>query len=318
MPVVPVDSQVSVAPAALGGEHVPRRIGATEETFGAGGPRPNLDGLADVAAQLYQRQKRVSDSVAVMGAAAQTSALANTLSEHARSQMGTNAYHAVDDVATTWQDQTSKIEMGLANDDQKLAFRQHVASEWNSLNAVVQNHVSNQHRVVAQQAVDGYMAQQGEKALQNAPDPSPAGQLAVSEAVANTRAAIMQYGANEGQDPDYTKAHADEAVSKLHDAVVKRMMGMAQDGQQPVMAQAYYEAHKNEMFSTTSDTLNALIAKKSVEGTAQQQADSIKKQVLSLPDGILEDRGDGGTTPRRDDARRARARRGAVAPVVCR
>ena len=290
MPIVPVQSQPSVEPAALAGEHVPRRIKAEDETFGGGAAsyRPNLQGLADIADQMYQKQKRMSDQVAVMGAAARSSALANTLGEHARSQMGTASYGAVGDVQKAWQDQTSKIELGLSNDDQKLAFRGHAESEWNSLNAIVQNHVSNQHRVVAAQAVDGYTAQQGEKALLNASDPSPAGQMAVSEAVANTRAAITQYGESQGQDPAYTKTHADEAVSKIHGAVLTRMLGSVGDGEQPTMAAQYYALHKDEIVEPEARRFDGLIAKKSVEGTAQQQADAIKRQSTTLSDAMTQ------------------------------
>jgi hypothetical protein len=290
MPTVPLQSQPSVGPAPLAGEHVPRRVAATDETFGGGAAsyRPELQGLADIADQMYREQKRRSDQVAVMGAAAQSSALANTLSEHARSQEGTASYGAVNDVQKAWQDGTSKISMGLANDDQKVAFQGHASSEWNSLNAVVQNHVSNQHRIVAGQAVNGYTAQQGEKALLNASDPSPAGQMAVSEAVANTRAAIMQYGDSQGQDPTYTKVHADEAVSKIHGAVLTRMLGSVGDGEQPTMAAQYYALHKDEIVGPEAARFDGLIAKKSVEGTAQQQADVIKKQSMTLSDAMTQ------------------------------
>ena len=280
---VPVISQPSTDLAPLGGEHVPRRIASTEETFGGGevGFRPDLRGLADVAGALYAQQKRRTDQVATLSAAGQVSTLETSLAEHAKSQLGMNAYHAVDDVTDAWQKGTAAIGATLANDDQRAAFQTVVQSHWNSLNSIFQTHVSTQHLLVAAQAVDGYTRAEANAALVNYTDPQR-----VDEAVANTRAAITQYGASEGQDPTYTKVHADEAVSKIHSAVIARMVGSVGDGEQPEMAAKYFKAHQAELLGPEAAKWDGLIAKNSVEGAAQQQGDAIVKQATSLQDAL--------------------------------
>lgn len=255
------------------------RVGT--DTFGGAPAVPDASGLTDAVHDIYQEQKRKTDQVAVLSAAGQVSGLENSLATHARTQMGTNAYALPDTVSAEWQKHIADIGNGLNNDEQRLAFNNVVQSHWNSLDEIVQNHVADQHKVVDKEATDGYMANEADAAISNYTNP-----LRVGEAIANQAAAIRGYGERNGQDPAYIQAHVAEMTSKMHVAVIDRMLANVSDGEQPQMAKSYYDAFKSQIVGPEAARVDSLIGKKSVEGTAQQQADAIKKQATTLQDGL--------------------------------
>lgn len=271
MPVVPIADGTNVATRPFA---APR---ASTDVFGGAPAVPDLSGLASEVHDLYQEQKRKSDQVAVLGAAGAVSNLETTLATQTRQQLGLNAYGAPDAVSKAWQSGISDIGKGLVNDDQKLQFQSVVQSHWNSLNDVVQNHVASQHKVVDQEATDGYTAAEANAAVANYMDP-----LRVHEAVQNSAAALRAYGERNGQDAAYTDAHVAENTSKIHVAVIDRMLANDQD----LAAKKYYDTVKDQIDGQQLPQVDRALELGSSRAESQRQARTIMQGTTTRSDAL--------------------------------
>lgn len=271
MPIVPVLNTPDVTPRPI----TPQRV--TPDEVGGIPNVPDSSRLADTVTQIWQEQKRKSDQVAVMGAAADVSNLETTLSTQTRQKLGINAYSAPDDVAKAWTAGVSTIGKGLTNDDQKLAFANVVQSHWNSLNETVQNHVAQQHKVVDAQNTDAYTSAEANAALEHYMDP-----LRVSEAVGNSAAALRAYGERNGQDPEYTAAHVAENTSKIHVGVIDRMLANGED----ISARKYYDTVKDQIEGSQLPEVDKALKLGSSRAEGQRQAVQIMATTTTRADAL--------------------------------
>lgn len=273
LPVVPISEGVGVASRPIAD------LRASTDTFGAAPAIPELSGVANEARSLYEEQKRKSDDVAVLNAATDVSNLETTLATHARSQLGTNAYAVPDQVQEAWQKGVSQIGKGLTNDDQQLAFNRVVANHWTALNATVQEHVAQQHKVVDQQATSGYTEAEMNAAVANYMDP-----IRVSESIGNSAAVIRAYGERNGEDPEQVKALIAENTSKIHVAVIDRMLANDQD----LAAKSYYDTVKDQIDVQQAAAVDRAVQIGSSRVAAQKAADDIMKRTTTRAEALEE------------------------------
>jgi hypothetical protein len=241
-------------------------VRTSPEAFGAAPAVPDGSGLADQFHAIWQDEKRKADQVAVLGAASQVSQLETDLSTHVRSQLGTNAFTAPEDVQKAWNDTVSKIGSSLTNDDQKLAFANIVQSHWSSLDGVVQNHVATQRRVVDDDRTNSYLASEANAAVQNYTDPQR-----VALSIQNQQAAIRDHANRNGLPKEWVDAHTLEAASKTHVAVIDRLLANDQD----ISAKEYYDAVKDQIEGPEATQVDRALEIGSSRGEAQRQARTI-------------------------------------------
>ena len=200
---------------------------------------------------------------------------------HARSQEGANAFGLPEEISQQWKDGSSAIAETMTNPQQKLAFQEQAASHWGSLNEAVQMHVADQRKVYAGQVYDGYLSSEANAAVASYTDPAR-----VALSIDRRKAAITDHAEQFGIAPQERDKAIAQMTSDTHVTVLNEMLASTQDAEQPTMAKAYYDAHQGEIIGPKAAITQALVAKKSLEGAAQQQGDAIYKSATSLDDAL--------------------------------
>lgn len=261
MPTVPVSRgpEVSTAPLA--------RADAPVESFGGGAADhvPQLEGAADIAANIYQRQKQETNQVAVLDAVGKATDLSTKLTITARSRMGKDAFTTPDEVKTAWDTGTSEIEQGLSNDDQKLAFAQAKQSRWEALNGAVQSHVATQHQVVSDEASKGTLTALQSDLLANYNVPATR-----DMDLAQIAGTLKLWGAHNGLPDEAIAANVAEATSKMHVAVIQRMLA-----NEDLNAKDYFAQVKDSITGQDITAVEKDVHLGSSRGESQKQADAI-------------------------------------------
>lgn len=272
MPTVPNISgpQVALRPIPGAREGVDEQVNSPLEAFGGGQAARGIDvsPLAAQAKQIFEEEKQKADNTAILGAAAQLSALETSLTVKTRQRMGQDALSAPDDVAKEWQAATQQIQGSLANDTQRAAFAHYETQHWANVDSVVQHHVADQTQALGAQVVDAYIANETNATLQNGtPDRA-------AQATANIRAVIKDHLNKKyaGQIPEgVLDQEQRESVSKLNVAFIQQLIGngnIATAGQ-------YLAAHRDEIAGAQLGPLEKTIAHGEILHQAQQQRDAI-------------------------------------------
>lgn len=277
MPQVPTIGGPRVATAPL------PQVRAPLETFGGGSADhvPDLSGLLDTALAIHADQTRKANQLAVQDAGAKIVDAGTSLELEAQQRLGKDAFGAIDDAKAKFDKANGEIESGLKTDEARLAYRNIAQSRWNTLNQVVQHHVAQQHKVYDTETTNGLLLGLADSTVQNFQHPD-----VVALNIAQMTGAIRDAGQRNGEPAELIAAHVAENTSKMHVAVIDRMLANVGDGEQPRQAQAYYDAHKGEIVGPQAAQVDSLLARKSVEGTSQQQADAIAAKSPDLTDAL--------------------------------
>lgn len=244
------------------------------EAFGGGRANPGIDTqpLADQAKSIFEDEKRKADEVAQTNMGAQLSDLETKLTVATKQRMGSDAFGAPEDVSKAWNDATQKMQAGLTNDDQRIAFGRMAAMHWDALNSSVQNHVADQRRAYDGQVTDSYITNERNAGLVSG-DPAR-----VSLSIDNQRIAVAKHLQRIGA-PQETVDQATAAVaSTTHVAYISQLLGSGND----LAATQYFQANKGQIVGSQLGPIEHDLEAGSVLGEGQRRSDLITKDAPTL------------------------------------
>lgn len=281
MPVVPTTTQPQVGLRPLGAPRVDTR--APAEVFGGGEAADGIDltGATRVLASVFEDERRKADQVAVLDADSRAWQLEKSLfhdpEKGAFSVRGRAAIDAGDQAMTSYTKGLSEIENSLTSDAQKAAFRARAQSRQVGLDGQVQNHVSGEIRRYDDSTYTAALANRVEQAALAFSDPAK-----LAELVSEQRAIVRDYAARTGMPPEVTAQQETAAVSKVHVAVVERMLANDQD----LTASQYAKDHKTEIAGSDITTIEKALEEGSLRGAAQRKGDEIMATAKTRTDGL--------------------------------
>ena len=232
------------------------------QDYGAG-LAPGLSDVSQVTMAIHQDAKQKANRVAIEDATNQLGAWEATAMPAALQVRGKAAFGLPDKVLPDYDKTAQKIEDGLADPEQKQAFRLMAADRRNGVNKALQSHMGAEYRTYndqvftdgitnSQQAVGLYYADEGR----------------VNTELDRQAYAVQSYAQQNGLPPEWEQATKAKVISQSHSTVIDRMLADEND----TGAKAHFDRYQAEM---TPDAQAAALKALDVAGTrAQSQAEA--------------------------------------------
>jgi hypothetical protein len=233
-------------------------------------PEPiDISKITEVAAQIHDQEKDKADRVALMGAQSKLSALETDLlhgKEGVLNRRGENAFGTPEVAQERWNKATSEIEMGLANDRQKEAFRRAQIERWDNVNGAVQRHVAKESQEHAAKEFDSFLETERDGILANYMDGDR-----VKAGIARQVAAIKDFAADYGLGEEQLEESISKVVGATHLGVLEMMTANDQD----ILASQYYQQNKDQIAGKFRAKIEKDLEESSLRGKSQRDSDDI-------------------------------------------
>lgn len=290
MPQIPVYGQPTVTPQPL--PNVRLNPNAPEGAFGIPKESP-LGGMQQVAAAIYEDERKKANTTAVLGAAAdltkQHTELLYGPPGHpelgALNQHGENALAVPDQVQQAWQKTVSDISAKqLHNDDQREAFARMVNDYGASLFEAVQRHVSTEMDQLHDQNTRDFLTNERASAVSNWQDPA-----FIERSIARQTAVLKVQGQRKGWTPDELKQAIGDAKSQTY----LRTLEVMAANHSP-MTKDYYTAHQKDFQADDAARAAGLEKESSTRQQGFAEADRIvgiatdRQNAMELAKGITD------------------------------
>lgn len=279
MAMVPVFDQPQVRDQAL--PQVREENVATTSTFGGG---PTLDsttqavvGTADTAQKIFDQERKKADNLALTDFNTKLTQLKNSLIYDPKSGLmtrkGKDAFGAPEEFGTQFDQGVETLKGSLSNDEQRQMATHYVAQHKAELDTDIQKHVFAESKAFDNETTESGIAAAQDDATLNYHEPEK-----ISNAIATQKAIIMDYAARNGLPPEAVKMKLEEAASKTHGEVIKRMLANGEDQN----ASEYYKQIKSDVSGADSIHLEKSLEEGSVRGQSQRISDDIMTKGLSM------------------------------------
>jgi len=270
---------------------------------------PSIDsgqtlGVAEKAvAEIYQKQLNDANQLATLDAENQLSSFAADLLEDPEkglfNRRGKEAFGIHKEAQAAWKQKIAEIESNLANDTQRLAFRQRSSALWNNVNVRLLRHTSQEALKYDNEETKAFLVNRDNDISNFYQDAEK-----VKELIAEKRAAIADYASRNGLSEDSRALMLDRSTSEAHEIVIQRML----DGNQDVAAKKYFSEHKTEIADKDiRRNIEKIIEEGSLRGEAQRKADRIVERASTMTEALAEVRKIKDVDVRDETRRRVRA-----------
>jgi hypothetical protein len=158
----------------------------------------------------------------------------------------------------------------LANDEQKLAFRQMAQSRREKVLGWADSHEAKQMKV--------FEAQEFEAGLESSKERGSVDTANIGIETTFLRQSIMERGESEGWSPEVIKQELQKHESDLHARSINRMVTEGND----LDAQAYFKEIKKDLDPDVATKISKVLEEGSLLGEGQRRADAIMGKGLSM------------------------------------
>jgi hypothetical protein len=265
-----------VSPAAIPGVRVPTNAPAA--AFGVEQPL-DLSGLEEHALRIHQRETEKADQVALLGADNQLAAVQSSLHASAVQRHGRDALGATADVTAEWGRKLSDIEGTLGTDQQRLAFRQIAGRRLDALRNAVELHAAQESDQYTRDQTQDGLTNRVVHAVENYTNPAM-----IAQQVTEAKDIVRTFGAHMGWSAETLQQQATEWTSRIHSAVIDRMLANGQD----LAAIAYRQQHAGELSGEWATKADQALEIGSVRGLAQRETDRITATATDMPAALAE------------------------------
>ena len=225
MPTVPRASDERLRTQPI--PSVRRQNYATEETFGGGAAAAKTaeatSKFLDTGQKIILEQRKQADTLAVLEASSKLSAEENRLlydqKQGAFLKLGKDAFDLPEQVMGDYDKISTDLESGLANDDQKIAFRRQALAHRASIDEQIQRHVATQIKKYDADSTESYITNERQAAALNSTDLNRIGL-----SIGRQTDSIRGYAQRNGLPDSWTDAQVQEAESKTLRGVIERMI----------------------------------------------------------------------------------------------
>lgn len=233
------------------------------EAFGGGQSAANLtaanEQMTTHAQQYAYEQQSKANQLATQIADRQAADLETSLQTKVMQMRGKDAFGAPDFASDQWDKGTQKINDGLANDEQRMAFQRMSNARWESLNKFTQLHMAKESQDLDTSETNGYIQSSRNVAVLNAFDDQR-----LQDELSRQKAVYQDYAARNGlSGTDTEKEKLAEIASGTYRDVIQARLTNGMDDK----ARELFDASKGAM--TAQDQL-------SVE-SALRQSDLLEK-----------------------------------------
>lgn len=266
---------------------VKQNVNVSSETFGGGQALQDViqpaNQLARQAIELEDKHRKQANDMAILEADEKMSRAVNTLlydkDGGAMNAKGKNAFGLPDYVYGAFDENASKIENELANDEQKAEFRKRVLSRKGGFDRQIQMHVSNEGYKYDQQLTESYIKNERDSALSNFHNLE-----AVSLSVLNQRDAIRKNAERNGVSPDVLEQRLKSEQSKT----LLGVMGNAIESDDYEMSKSHYDKLKSLMTPEDRQKAKSMLDAQGKKIESVNLADSIVAKYGDDMQGALE------------------------------
>lgn len=269
MPTIPRLNAPQVTPNALPNARFTVRM--SDAPYRALGEAINQVG--QTVDTIYREQKDKADALAVMEADRKLSEWENRriydAEQGALNVKGRDAMALPDTVLPDLDTTIGEIEAGLANDEQRLAFRRMAIARRTDVDRLLQRHVAREFEAYDAAATDAYLANSVEAAAANYTNPE---RIAVE--LDRQRAALLSRAARTGEAAEVTQQKLAAFTSNTHVAVIGRMLAAGEYRG----AREYLEANRDDIAGTAMADVEKAVRAGGVRAESQAQADAIMAQ----------------------------------------
>lgn len=227
-------------------------------------------GLIQNAIQIEDKERQKANQLAVLEADQKLSALETRLlydkDSGAMNVKGKDSFGLPDTVMPSYDKEVDVILNGLANDDQKNAFKRSVMARRGDIDRQLQRHISREGMQYEDQLTQSYIANEQNAALKNFHDE---GRVGLS--IDRMRASITQYADRNGLPQEYVKQKIQETESQTYSSVISKIL----DGGDDLAAKAYYEKYQDRLTGQDQQKVAKLLEAGTLAGESQRQSDSL-------------------------------------------
>lgn len=194
-----------------------------------------VSNVAHVVNQVQQEEQRKADQAAFMEADRNTDTVSNDLLKQAQSKQGKDAIGITPELMQNFDREAGKIESGLKNDRQKIAYRQSINNRRSQLQRSFDSHEGVQRESYYAKSREDYKDQAHINAVTNFQDPAR-----VEQEIDKVRATVDQ---TPGIDEKQRASELGKRRSDIYAGVVDRMLSNDLVGQ----AESYYKTVKDRV-----------------------------------------------------------------------
>lgn len=256
----------------------PEMLGASAQSLQRFGR--NLQQAGSQFGQIAYRIQERDNADRVMRAEAALKTGETDLHNTVKNRRGHNAIGATHDAAKWWQEAEKKYSEPLTNDAQQRAFRELVLKHKTSSLSYVSEYEAKQRRQSLLDSSRASIASSIDAAA--AAYDSPEAVNLNRKRVVSTVSAVAKL---EGWDPETAKQQQATNLTMLHKRVIE-----AQLEDDPLKAEEYYQAHKEDIKGSDRAVIKEKIRQASTLGKAQKEADRIMAKVPKTTDQLAEAR----------------------------
>lgn len=254
MPTVPrLERAVETAPLR-GGQLSPVPSGA----FG------NMDQAFGAAESMMVEERKKADQLAVLDGDVKNSSFETSLMHDPErgllNRRGKDAFGIYDEAKSAWDKHVQETEKSLANDGQKIAFRNRATARWSDIDRQIKRHVSTEGRQYDDTVTESWITNERTAAALNYQDGER-----VKTSISTQKAVLADHAKRNGLPAEWLKLKTMEAESKTHITIIERMLDNGQDE----AAQGYYQANKDGLGASAGD-IEAKLSAAVTEGKASR------------------------------------------------
>lgn len=257
---------------------VGRTPAAGIESFGGGSGNvvQGLAKIANVADDIYQKEKEKADDIAVQEARNAATLKETELlysKDGALNKKGKDAFGQIKRVDDEYQKFSSEIMDGFSNEEQKAKFKKYSDEHYTAVNRTLTNHVSNEMIRHENNVAGALIDNESNAAALAYNDPNRIG-IAIGTQVET----LKKLGASNGWSPEELKQKQDQVVSRTHAGVIKSFL----DNDKEMDAENYFK--NNKEFINDKEVLSQVeqqVEIGSIRKKSQTYVDDAMKKGLS-------------------------------------
>jgi len=257
---------------------VGRTPSASIESFG-GGSGNVLEGaakIANVANDIYQKEKVKADDIAVQEARNAATLKETELlysKDGALNKKGKDAFGQIQRVDEEYQKFSSDIMGSLTNDEQRAKFKKYNEEHYTAVNRTLTNHVSNEMIRHENNVASSLIDNESNAAALAYNDPNR-----INMALNTQVETLKKIGASNGWSPEELKQKKDQVISRTHAGVIKSFL----DNDKEMDAEKYF--NENKEFINDKEVLSQVeqqVEIGSIRKKSQEYTDNAMKKGLT-------------------------------------
>jgi len=257
---------------------VGRTPSASIESFG-GGSGNVLEGaakIANVANDIYQKEKVKADDIAVQEARNAATLKETQLlysKDGALNKKGKDAFGQIQRVDEEYQKFSSDIMGSLTNDEQRAKFKKYNEEHYTAVNRTLTNHVSNEMIRHENNVASSLIDNESNAAALAYNDPNR-----INMALNTQVETLKKIGASNGWSPEELKQKKDQVISRTHAGVIKSFL----DNDKEMDAEKYF--NENKEFINDKEVLSQVeqqVEIGSIRKKSQEYTDNAMKKGLT-------------------------------------